>query len=284
MAQTKKDFLLTVNFLLFKIHESPTENRKQLPEKKLMVLLEQRERPPFSGHWQCPYGFVTRDESLDQGVYRILKEKTEVENLYFEQLYTWGATDRDPSARVIATSYYALLPQEKKANQKIKETKNLKWFEVHKKRIGCKKLSDTHLICTDEITLINKESHLEISYTVTEDTFVEAFEKRSKYTYEPHEKTPIQMAYDHIKILDYALDRIKNKVHYTNIAFGLLPSKFTITELQQVYEILLGKTLIKSNFRQLISKKIEKTDETKKAGAYRPSALYRLKKSAIIED
>jgi hypothetical protein len=133
------------------------------------------------------------------------------------------------------------------------------------------------------VTLFSRAEDVTVSYHVIEDLNVSGFEKRIKYSYEPYADASARMGYDHIKILDYALDRIKNKVLYTNIAFGLLPEQFTLTELQQVYEVLLGKKLIKPNFRQMIGKKVEKTQETKRDGAYRPSTLYRLKKSSMIE-
>lgn len=279
-----KDFLLTVNLALFKVDEANNASVKKLPQKELMVLLEKRQREPYKDCWLFPYGFVQIDESLDQAVYRELKEKTSLENIYFEQLYTWGAVDRDPTARVIATSYIAIARKDHIKNQSIDQRNNLKWFSVNKRLVSVNKLSDLQTIAHYNVSLYNREDNITISYQVIENITVDIFEKRSKYTYEPCSDSRDLMAYDHIKILDYALDRIKNKVMYTNIAFGLIPEYFTLTELQQVYEIMLGKELTKPNFRRWISKKVEETQETKKAVAHRPPKLYRLKKSSIIED
>ena len=88
-----------------------------------------------------------------------------------------------------------------------------------------------------------------------------------------------KLAFDHEKILSYALKRIRNKIEYTNIAFQLLPEKFTLTELQKVYEIILGKELDKRNFR----KKVRETGvlaphtDTKMKGAHRPAQLFSFK-------
>ena len=85
------------------------------------------------------------------------------------------------------------------------------------------------------------------------------------------------LAFDHREILDYALERLRNKLEYTTVGFELLPAKFTLGELQRVYEAILGKTLDKRNFR----KKIELLDVltpldeyVRTPGARRPARLY----------
>ena len=61
------------------------------------------------------------------------------------------------------------------------------------------------------------------------------------------------LAFDHKHILDYAVERLKNKLEYTTVGFQLLPEKFTLGELQAVYEAILGKQLDKRNFRRKIA-------------------------------
>jgi hypothetical protein len=274
---------MTVNLAMFKVVDEERVNAKRLPAKELMVLLEKRDREPFEGRWLFPYAAVDVAESLDEAVYKKLKENTRPGNLYFEQLYTWGAVDRDPSARVVATSYIAIVPTGRVKARAATGRSALRWFSVNKKPVSNEKISDLHTRSKYLVTLSSRPENATISYHVIEDTSVDGFEKRIRYSYEPYADASARMGYDHIKVLDYALDRIKNKVLYTNIAFGLLPEYFTLTELQQVYEVLLGRSLIKPNFRQMIGRKVEKTQRTKKDGAYRPSALYRLKKSSMIE-
>lgn len=65
-------------------------------------------------------------------------------------------------------------------------------------------------------------------------------------------RTP-KLAFDHAKILGYALDRLRNKLEYSTVGFQLLPSKFTLGDLQGVYEAILEKTLDKRNFRRKIA-------------------------------
>lgn len=88
-----------------------------------------------------------------------------------------------------------------------------------------------------------------------------------------------KLAYDHKEILQTAVARLKNKLSYTNVAFSLLPNKFTLTQLQTLYEIILGTKLDKRNFR----KKILQLDMLKQArginqdGKGRPASMYEFK-------
>lgn len=79
-------------------------------EDRLKVLLVRRTRPPFEGHWALPGGFIDLSEDLEDGAMRTLERETGVRGVYLEQLYTFGHPDRDPRERVIAVSYYALVP------------------------------------------------------------------------------------------------------------------------------------------------------------------------------
>lgn len=84
------------------------------------------------------------------------------------------------------------------------------------------------------------------------------------------------LAFDHGAILDYAIDRVRKKVEYTNIVYSFLPDSFTLTELQRVYEIILGRTIDKRNFRKKINSLdlVVPTGEVRREGAHRPAQLY----------
>ena len=91
------------------------------------------------------------------------------------------------------------------------------------------------------------------------------------------------LAFDHKEILRVGIDRLKSKIRYTNIAYGLLPTYFRLSQLQDVYEIILGKKMDKRNFRKqmLASGLLETTQKEDRSGAHRPALLYRFKKKEI---
>lgn len=85
-----------------------------------------------------------------------------------------------------------------------------------------------------------------------------------------------KLAYDHKEIIQTAYKRLKNKLMYSNIAYSLLPQKFTFGELQKTYEIILKKKLDKRNFRKKIVSLnlVNKTKDTVRGNPHRPAALY----------
>src|SRR6266446_3348233 len=78
-------------------------------EAELKVLLIERALEPFRGRWALPGGFVRVDETLDEAARRELVEETGLANVFLEQLYTFGAVDRDPRERVVSVAHYALV-------------------------------------------------------------------------------------------------------------------------------------------------------------------------------
>ncbi len=93
------------------------------------------------------------------------------------------------------------------------------------------------------------------------------------------------LGFDHNIIINSALERLVAKLDYSTIAFQLLPDLFTLTEVQKVYEIILGHDIDKRNFRKqiLALDNVEKTKQQRREGAHRPAFLYTLKKRDSIE-
>lgn len=86
------------------------------------------------------------------------------------------------------------------------------------------------------------------------------------------------LAFDHVEMIRLALERMKNKVFYTDIAFRLLPEKFTLPELQRLYEAILGEKLHAPNFRRDMGKWVEQTEEKcKPQKAGKPAWYFRQK-------
>jgi 8-oxo-dGTP diphosphatase len=104
--------------------------------------------------------------------------------------------------------------------------------------------------------------------------------------WQPIESLP-KLAYDHDEIFKRALHRLQAKIRYSNIAQNLLPEEFTFSDMQKVYEIVLGRKLDKRNFRKkiLATDMIKDTKLTRKAGVMRPAVLYKFtsKKFSIFE-
>jgi 8-oxo-dGTP diphosphatase len=90
----------------------------------------------------------------------------------------------------------------------------------------------------------------------------------------PVAKLP-KLAFDHEKIVSYALERLRNKLEYTSVGFQLLPAKFTLSELQHVYEVILGKSLDKRNFRRKmdLDRMLKPLREMQQTGR-KPARLY----------
>lgn len=92
------------------------------------------------------------------------------------------------------------------------------------------------------------------------------------------------LAFDHAQILQTALERLKGKLEYSNVAYALLPKQFRLSDLQNVYEVILGQTIDKRNFRKKILSLglIEPTGKTDSSGAHRPAQLFRFKARKML--
>lgn len=93
------------------------------------------------------------------------------------------------------------------------------------------------------------------------------------------------LAFDHDEIVAMAHQRLSAKLDYSTIAFQFMPEKFTLSELQEVYEIILRQEMDKRNFRKwiLALERIEETDEERRGGIHRPAKLYRVKHPGVVE-
>lgn len=263
---------VTVDILLFTIMDGIKENYRTLPEKFLKVLLIKRADHPYIGRWALPGGFIKIDESIENAAYRVIKDEANLDNVYLEQLYTWGEIDRDPRTRVISSSYMSLLDSEALDLKPGSDQKEVAWFTIKSKVLKSSK----------EVTDLGEvlEELIEITFTNDEEEFITLVKKKDEL-YKCYRKTTREViksdniAFDHGKIIQYGLERLRNKIEYTDIAFNLMPEKFTLTELQKVYETILNKPLLKANFRRKISNMVIETNEYTKDAGHRPSKLYK---------
>lgn len=99
-AHQLRPFYVTVDVVIFTVENTD-----------LKVLLIKRDNEPFKGKLALPGGFIRENETAQDTVKRILKEKCGVENVYVEQLYTFDDPKRDPRGSVVSIAYYALVPR-----------------------------------------------------------------------------------------------------------------------------------------------------------------------------
>ena len=179
---------------------------------KLQLLLVKRKNQPHMGKWAIPGGFVDYDESLEEAALRELKEETHVEDVYLEQLYTFGKPGRDPRTRVISVAYVALVPKERLHIQAGDDAAEAALFEIENIDWGIRFYSP------------------EMREALSEE----------------------DLAFDHAEIIRTALKRLAGKLDYTDIAFQMLENKrcFTAYEFEKIYEAISGRKVEKSNFRR----------------------------------
>lgn len=118
---------------------------------------------------------------------------------------------------------------------------------------------------------------------VPEDVRARAGDDAAEADWHPVDQLP-ELAFDHTEIVGYALQRLRYKLEYTSVGFELLPNEFTLTDLQTAYEIVLGETLDKRNFRRRIleAEVLAETSRYREGeGQGRPARLYRYKKNAV---
>ena len=257
---------VTADILLFTIDRDITMNQRNIDEYELKILLIKRNNHPFINKWALPGGFVGIDESIEDVAYRELKEETNLQDaIYLEQLYTFSSPNRDPRMRVISTGYMALTPSYNIKNTKAgDDASDANWFSIKNTLI---EENDSYL--KFRIEIINEDLDIHMKYIST------YLYTTKKYEYILEETSIGALAFDHIEIIDMGLNRLRNKVSYTDIAFNLLPELFSLDDVQQVYEILLGEKLIKPNFRKKIEPMVIKTNKQRDSVGYRRPYLYK---------
>ena len=250
-------FAFSTDILIFSVSEGETKTCRSLSNKYFSILLVKRTKEPYKGMWCLPGGFVKQEETIDMAADRVLIKETNLHNIYKEQLYTFGELDRDPRARVISTAYMALIDQ-KRIVDKLSEEAS--WFNIHLEENG------------NQVKVVLENGEDEITFTI-EKELEDKTTRKCKYKIIDNEN----IAFDHAQILMTGIDRMKNKIQDTDIVFNLMPEYFTLGELQQIYEVIIGKKLLDPAFRRIIADKVEKTDKTIKTGGHRPSVMYKYK-------
>jgi 8-oxo-dGTP diphosphatase len=207
---------VTVDALIFTVSEG-----------RLRIALIRRGIEPQKGWWAIPGGFVLPGESLEDAALREVREEAGVRDVYLEQLYTFGAPDRDPRGRVVTVAYFALVPPTGIHLAASTDAAEASWFAL------------------DELP---------------------------------------PLAFDHADIVRAGVQRLRAKLDYSSIAYALVPDRFRLSELQQVYEAILGRPLDKRNFRKHVLSLglLEPTEAVEATGPHRPARLYSFRQRRMI--
>ena len=225
---------VTVDMLIF------TLNCNQ----RLAMLLIKRAGHPDRGKWAIPGGFVEIEESLEDAAARELKEETGLDQIYLEQLYTFGDVHRDKRTRVISVAYMALVPANTLQYVPGDDAADACMFEIERTKQG----------------MLFHAMGRDLTLTETE------------------------LAFDHKDIIKKGLERLESKVTYTDVGLELLrdKEKFSIYELQIIHEVVTGAELDVANFRRSFKKKfidtgrVEKLEEKCYDYSRKPSSYYKL--------
>ena len=213
--------------------------------KSLKVLLIQRGDHPYIDCFALPGGFINMDESAYSAACRELEEETGLKGVYLEQVYTMNQPNRDPRMRVFSIAYMALTPKVPVVAGD--DAKAAYWFNI--------------TFTDKKLELFSEEAGIHIKYDLKEKTFRNGLEQIKNYVPVYDVSSDEALAFDHAEVLLEGLMRLRNKIEYTGAAFNLVPKKFTLPDLQRVYEVILGKPLYKKSFRREIAKKIEPCNE-----------------------
>ncbi|MGG1215265.1 NUDIX domain-containing protein [Micromonospora provocatoris] len=263
---------VTTDMVIFTVTAEEADSYRKLPEKELRVLLIRRAGHPFLGKWALPGGFVRSNETTEQAAVRELCEETGVKDVYLEQLYTFSDIGRDPRTWVISCSYMALINSDKLELKAGDDAAAAAWFKVAYRPLWEKKerIEDGYIKTLEyEIKLSSEEE--ELSAVVARTMTAKTTSTGMDYQIVSNDG----LAFDHAKIIACAIERLRGKVNYTDIALHLMPKFFTLTELQQVYEVVMDKELLKAAFRRKVADLVAETDQYTENAGHRPSRLYR---------
>lgn len=250
---------MTADILLVSVSDQEQTNYRKTSTKMMSILLCKRADFPYKGKWCLPGGFLdVKKETLEECARRVLVNETGLKDIYLEQLYTFDDLKRDPRMRVVSTSYVALVDK----NKLTKPAANACWFDIFL------------LEEKDDRVEITLDNGVERIILVLRKILKEKTTDRYQFEIENSDK----LAFDHAKVILAGLERIRNKVNYTDIVFNMMPEYFTLGELQQVYEVILNKKLLDPAFRRIIAERVEKTDKMRTGGGHRPSYLFKYKK------
>lgn len=237
-----------VSVVILALGPEHAEVQDDTGRSQLWLPLVRRVRQPFLGRWALPGGNLRADRSLEQSAFEALESTTALHPRYLEQLYTFGDPDRSHGGLPMVSIVYWALVEREEAN-------------------GFDRGSDL----ADAIGRgdAGNDSGGDVSVRAPADG------DGNVRWFPEHDLPPL--AFDHRAIIDYALERLRSKIEYSDVATRLLGPTFTLRQLHDVYEAIAGQDIDLANFRRkmLASGDLEDTGLKRREGRQRPAAVYR---------
>lgn len=291
MKQQDEEYLKTYHFdkypkpsvatdmAILSIMEEAEDNYRKNPEKKLKILLIKRGRPPYQDTWALPGGFLKPDETVEVAANRELQEETGVTNVHLEQVKVFSDPGRDPRGWIISDVFMALIDGKRCDLKASTDAKEAEWFSISLKKVS----DDVQEPLAEDKTsgeAFRVRAQYELILTHDKDKLTAMIEEITEYSnYRRHTEYEILdsdgLAFDHAKVIAYVVQYLREKVNKSNIAFDLLPEYFTLTDLQQVYEVILDTKLLTANFRRKLSSKVIETEKISDGFGHRPAKLFK---------
>ncbi len=249
------------------------EDIRKLPEKKLKLLLIQRGNFPYKGDWALPGGFCEKGEDVVESARRELEEETHVTDALLQLVGVYGEPERDPRGWVISSTYMALIDGNTCRLKADSDARDARWFDISMEQEVKKRAchGESGVVVTEYRIRLSAGEDATISATIQETKEFKGYHEQSEYIIIDE----VGFAFDHAKIILEALLSLRRQVEEDGkIVFDLMPEKFTLTQLQQAFEIILDRKLLVANFRRKMNDYVRETDEMSEGRGYRPAKLF----------
>lgn len=242
------------NLIIFSTDNEERKDVRRLKEKKLQLLLSDNNSFPI-------FDIMDKEYIKDTAANK-MEKLFGTAKFYIEQLYTWGDPKYYTDKEEIIITYLAII---NKSNIKTMP-KNMSFYDINIENKNSK---------LQQVTLSNDNKRIQYK--------IETITKRERENIEYINKLVEKAEITELTaiIVHTGIKRLRNRIENTNIAFCFLNKEFAISELQQIYEIILDKKLVAANFRKKIEPMIKKTDKVVKESAYRPSSQYTFNENFI---
>lgn len=297
MSQEEKTFLeqyditkyerpsIATDVAIFSImNEGENKNFRKLEKKALKILLIKRADYPYKDCWALPGGFCRPNEDIYDTARRELYEETNVKEAFIKAAGVYGEIGRDPRGWIISNTFLALMDSRKCELQAGTDAGEAKWFavELEKREIKRETEEDAIYIETEYVLhFLHQEDKTSFSVKIVEHKEFKNYHESLKY--EILEKG--NLGFDHGKIILQTLLGLRKDVENdARIVFDLMPELFTLTQLQNAFEILLDEELFKANFRRKIASYVIETDKSIEGAGHRPAKLFKRNVEAFYKE